>query len=150
MEVKLRPERAYGLKPFMALAMATLMIVATVGGAQSSQRVAASTAEPPHTPSNPPPLNTGILTDSSGTYAMKYIGNEQISMNLVDYLNLLKDPYSGFSATVASISGDAVVLNSNSPSAASCDAPGSDCVLDYPTAITTNWSGGAARFYRAL
>lgn len=86
-------------------------------------------------------MDTEIVKDPSGTYTINYIGDGQMSMTLASYQQLMKDPYTGFSASVSQVVGNAavgytVILNPGDTSGNLKDG--------YPTSDSGNWAGAAA------
>ena len=61
-------------------------------------------------PSTVPPVNVGVLRDPTGTYDFTLLANGTYSMNFTAYQKLLKDPYTGISATSVKIEGDTVLI----------------------------------------
>jgi len=80
-------------------------------------------------------MNTGILKDPSGTYAISYLPDGQMSMNITAYYKLLSDPYAGISATLSTVVGETAILQPP-------DTSGH--LSHYPTADNGIWSGAAA------
>jgi hypothetical protein len=75
-------------------------------------------------PTTVPPLDTGVLTDPSGTYLfynVAYIQNANntttmsSSMNLTSYEQLLHDPYSGFCHDKVQIVGTMAMITCTYP-----------------------------------
>lgn len=72
--------------------------------------VVPASAIAPSSPSAVPPVNVGVLTDPTGTYQFTYLGNGTYSMNYTAYQKLLRDPYTGVSATNITIAGNKVLM----------------------------------------
>ena len=82
-----------------------------------------------------PPVNHAEMKDPSGTYNFTYLGNNQYSTDLATYQRLLRDPYSGTSASSVQIIGSTVLMTTPTTSqSASLNAN------------SVNWSGAGGGY----